>query len=389
MSAVVDAKRSAVAALKLQRERSTAYQQWTLQFHRAITGDITASELQRNIQGIVLPEFQRISTQLRTLQRTLEESASTRLSCGTTAGAGARVEVDNKRKSCGPPSEARALALASWIDRLQDLEREHYTVTLGLANQLVEHCTPNVCRATAEDGAAAATAPATSAQQQQHPSAATAVSTDIKDLFKPDDSDGDEEERGGDGAPLYERVDRRSRQTPAAPSAPVHAVAATGNKSSSAAVGEDGAASPVLRVHDADRCPLARLVPPRFHTHLFFVPCRNAIDELGGGGSGSSSRSVSTAGENAGGEGRGGGDAPSEADENKRTRPRESELVPLHAKRAARGDGVIARYDPAAVARRCLAWSSGVGAVVHQQEAIRAAIEDLCEELQGEISDDV
>ncbi|CAJ1027780.1 hypothetical protein Q4I30_004655, partial [Leishmania utingensis] len=141
MTATPNSRAHAVAALKLQRDRSTAYQQWTSLFYRAIIGDITATELQRHIQGIVLPEFQRISTQLRSLQEVLTVSVA-----------------ETEQQPNGHPSPhlttnapsssstaAKATALARWIDRLQDLEREHYTVTLSLANQLVQHCTPNVC----------------------------------------------------------------------------------------------------------------------------------------------------------------------------------------------------------------------------------------------------
>ncbi|KAG5477598.1 hypothetical protein CUR178_05303 [Leishmania enriettii] len=334
----------AVEALKLQRERSATYQQWMSLFHRALLGDITATELQRNIEDIILPEFQRISTQLRMLQKSLLETAAEvehakngRLLPQSTAEVATGFADSKQQASSAPPSssEAKATALAMWIARLQDLESEHYTVTVSLANRLVEHCTPNV-RVVSESDSAAVTTTGTQKRSSE--------SADIRSLFKPDSSDDDEQ---------YELV-------PPDPSA-----------AAAAAAPEAAPAAPTLRVHDVESCTLARLIPQRYHTHLYFVACRGAADDLDGSLDHSASES-------------------DDVDDTEKTKAYAvAELVALPAKGARRdGAPTIAHYAPRAVACRCANWSSAVAAIIRRQELLRAAIEDLCEELQGEISDD-
>ncbi|KAI5690366.1 hypothetical protein MNV84_04531 [Leishmania braziliensis] len=345
MTATPNSRAHAVAALKLQRDRSTAYQQWTSLFYRAIIGDITATELQRHIQGIVLPEFQRISTQLRSLQEVLTVSVAETVQqpnghpsphLTTNAPAGA---ADHRRWTSSAPlssTTAKATALARWIDRLQDLEREHYTVTLSLANQLVQHCTPNVCVESERKPLAAA---------EEDISRRTDEATDIKSLFKPDSSD--------------------EEQCELVQSHPTHIAHSTTAPSAAAAP------APSLRVHDVERCSLLRLIPPRYHTCLYFVACHGAVDDLGGSPDHSANDSNDDDGE--------GGNQPCV----------EAELIALPDKHVSTDEApIIAHYAPFVVARRCAAWSSAVTAIVHRQESLRAAIEELCEELQGEISDD-
>ncbi|CAJ1989526.1 protein of unknown function - conserved [Leishmania donovani] len=345
MTATASNRAQAVAALKLQRDRSTTYQQWTLLFHRAITGDITATELQRNIQGIVLPEFQRISTQLRTLQKALTETA-----------------VETEQRQNGHPSphspaeapegpadnrQQTSSALAIWIDRLQDLEREHYTVTLSLANQLVEHCTPNVCLESESEPSTATEA----GKAEEGTPKRTGEPADIKSLFKPDSSDDEQ----------YELVERRPNHIAHSPPAPSIAAASAP---------APAPATPTLRVHDVERCTLLRLIPPRYRTHLYFVKCRGVMDSLGGPPDHSAN----------------GDDVNGTEGSTARV---EEELVALPSKGARRDEApILAHYAPSAVACRCAGWSSAVASIIHRQESLRAAIEDLCEELQGEISDD-
>lgn len=342
MTATASNRAQAVSALKLQRDRSATYQQWTLLFHRAITGDITATELQRNIQGIILPAFQRISTQLRTLQKTLTETEQRQnghLSphSPTEAPAG---PADNRQQTSS--------ALSMWIDRLQDLEREHYTVTLSLANQLVDHCTPNVCL---ESESESSTAVEAGKEEGDTPENRAGEPADIKSLFKPDSSDDEQ----------YELVERRPNHIAHSPPAP---------STAAASAPAPAPAAPTLRVHDVERCILLRLIPPRYRTHLYFVTCRGAMDDLGG----SSDHSAN------------GDDVDGTEGSTSRV---EEELVALPSKGARRdGAPTLAHYAPSAVACRCAGWSSAVASIIHHQESLRAAIEDLCEELQGEISDD-
>lgn len=317
---------SCVSALKLQRERSATYQKWTSLFHRALLGDITPSELQRNIQGILLPEFQRISLALRDLQSRQSEAGSTTLS--------------------------------QWIDQLQDLEREHYGVTLSLANHLVDHCSPNV------RSAAAAVATDATAVDATQPMATTTSSAEVnavelKSIFKPADSDDDDDAALRSGEVEW-REAKSSTKPPAAQQQQQPPAAAAETK---------GEASATLCVHDVDRCALQRLIPPRYHTSLFFVDCRAGFDELAGVA-----------------------DAPFSADRDGRDSEGEEELMPLFAKGhnggdTAGNDSPVAFYNPVTVAQRCVAWSHTVRPIVRRQETLRSAIEDLCEELQGVISD--
>lgn len=346
MTATASNRAQVVAALKLQRDRSATYQQWALLFHRAIIGDITATELQRNIQGIVLPEFQRISTQLRTLQKALTETAAE-----TEQRQNGHPSPHSPTESPAGPADSKlqtSAALAMWIDRLQNLEREHYTVTLSLANQLVEHCTPNVCL----DSENAPSTAAEAGKVDEDTPWPTGEPADIKSLFKPDSSDDEQ----------YELVERRPNRIAHSP--PVPSTAA-------ASAPAPAPAAPSLRVHDVERCTLLRLIPTRYHTHLYFVACRGALDDLGGPSDHSAN------------------DDDVDGTEGTKAREEEEELVALPPK-GARRDGVptIAHYTPSAVARRCAGWSSAVASIIHRQESLRAAIEDLCEELQGEISDD-
>ncbi|KAG5502925.1 hypothetical protein JKF63_04698 [Porcisia hertigi] len=347
----------AVAALRLQRDRSTTYQHWTSLFHRAITGDITATELQHNIQGIILPEFQRISTQLRQLQAELTETAdkTEQPQNSTASPSNAEESADPADIKCRTSSAllsassfaSSAMALAAWIDRLQELEREHYAVTLSLANQLVEHCTPNVCLES-ESGSLK------TAEGVQTVSETTKAemprrrrrSTGIRSLFKPGSSDDDEP------CELVKEPSARIAQSPPVPSAP-----------------GPGPTMPTLRVHDVERCALYRLIPPRYYTHLHFVACRCSLEDVGSTSGHSANRKDDRVGE--------------------KNASVDTELVALPATDAGKGGvSIIARYAPSDVSSRCADWSGAVAAIVHRQEWLRAAIEELCEELQAEISDD-
>lgn len=363
---------SSVAALKLQRERSSTYQQWTSQFHRALMGDIKPGELQRNIQGIILPEFQRISTALRSLQKSLTQQNSS------------DEETTSSAKSVTKSEEQR---LAQWIDQLQDLEREHYGVTLSLANKLVEHCTPNVPSASTAPGSALHDD--SKEKEANAPSYNTAtwteeevVPTDMKSLFKPDDSD-DEGLASGE----VEWRETRSTGYPPAPTAASPAqtkpvTSAEARAPTATATTTNAPVAATLRVHDNGRCSLLRLIPPRYHTHLFFVDCRDGLDELDGASTNS--------------------DASVALKENRRNNGEatvddgdgEEALLPVYAKesdaegasRTQRG-APLGFYAPSAISHRCVEWSRAVGPIVRRQDALRAAIEDLCEELQSEISD--
>ncbi|KPI90005.1 hypothetical protein ABL78_0865 [Leptomonas seymouri] len=325
-----DFRSNCVALLKLQRERSFTYQQWNTQFHRALVGDITPSELQRNIQGIILPEFQRVSTALRTLQASLaaqtgDGAVPNAAPASATENSVAGGKRDNQRN------------LAAWIDALQNLEREHYGVTLSLANQLVDHCTPN-----------AVPAPPSAGEEEKKgtvPQGEVVVAS-ILSLLKPDDSENED----------------RSNE--------VKGNACTSQPVADAAE-KVSAATATLRVHDGGRCALQRLVPPRYQKHLFFVDCKEGVDELGGA---PDSRAASCAPSN-------------DSDE---------ELLALPLYEKERGDGAagnsergppIAFYEPSAISRRCVGWSRTVEPIVRRQHALRAAIEDMCEELQNDISD--
>ncbi|GET89297.1 hypothetical protein, conserved [Leishmania tarentolae] len=337
MAATASNRAQAIAALKLQRDRSTSYQQWASLFHRALTGEITATELQRNIQGILLPEFQRISTQLRTLQKALTEQQTNGHASSYSTTEAPAGPADNQQLASS--------SLAMWIDHVQDLEREHYTVTLSLMNQLVQHCTPNVC---CEAESELSTGTEEEKAKEDTPKRA-GEPADIKSLFKRDSSDDEQ----------YELVERHSRHT--AHSLPEPSIDA-------ASVPAPAPAVPTLRVHDVERCTLLHLIPQRYHTHLYFVMCRGALDDLGG----SSDHSVNDNDDGAeGSKARG-----------------EEELVVLPFKGARRdGAHTVACYAPSAIACRCADWSNAVASIIRRQESLRAAIEDLCEELQGEISD--
>ncbi|KAG5477067.1 hypothetical protein LSCM1_05407 [Leishmania martiniquensis] len=362
MAATASNRAQAVKALKLQRERSATYQQWMSLFYRALIDDITVTELQRSIQGIILPEFQRISSQLQALRKSLMEAAveaehprSGRCSPPSASAAPTGLAVNQQQTTSAPPSSccAKATALAMWITRLQDLEREHYTVAVGLANHMVEHCTPNV-RAESERplSAVAASGAADKQNAETDTQKRSGESAGIKSIFKPDSSDDDE---------LYERVERQPKAIAHGPPDP---------STPTAAVPAPAPVAPTLRVHDVERCALPRLIPQRYHTYLYFVTCRGAADDLDGSSDHSANDSDG-------------------ADSERRKTYAGTDLVALPAK-GARSDGAptIARYAPSAVACRCAKWSSAVATILRQQMSLRTAIEDLCEELQGEISDD-
>jgi hypothetical protein len=328
---------SCVAALKLQRERSSTYQQWTLQFYRALIGDVTPNELQRSIQGIILPAFQRVSTSLRTLQRSLTEQAEKD---------GSSI-ADNKHST--------QQRLVRWIDQLQELEREHYDVTLSLVNKLVDHCASNLlCASAATDGESQgkeAPQPASNTASQSR----EVAPVDITSLFKPADSD-DEQDPNNE----WEWREPRSTGYPPVPTpAPEE---------------KEESATATLCVHDGGRCALLRLIPPRYHTHLFFVDCKDGLDELRGA-SDLPDSSASPASKQ------------SDGDD-------DDELLPVYPKERSetaagntqRGTP-LAFYRPSTISRRCVDWSHTVEPVAHRQDALRATIEELCEELQSEISD--
>ncbi|KPA79708.1 hypothetical protein ABB37_05473 [Leptomonas pyrrhocoris] len=341
-------KVSGAAALKLQRERSSTYQQWTSQFHRALAGAITPDELHRNIQGVVLPELQRVSTALRALQRSLtEQMGGDGVPNPATASAAENRVADNQH--------SRERNLAEWIDQLQSLEREHYGVTLALASQLVDHCTPNVLSALPLTGEKE------EMQSQGLPAKATELSgevvpADVKSLFKPEDSEDEDSN---------EEIEWRGKRPAGPPPAPAPAAEAD-------AAEKQTAVPATLCVHDGGRCALLRLIPPLFQTHLFFVDCKEGVDELGGASS-SSSASLS----------------PHDGDDGA-----ESLALPVYGKREsgrAAGNGQrgtpIAYYVPSVVSHRCVGWSRTVEPIVRRQDALRTAIEDMCEELQNEVSD--
>ncbi|KAK7194532.1 hypothetical protein NESM_000370400 [Novymonas esmeraldas] len=348
---------NAVAVLKLQRERSAAYQQWTSLFHRAITGDITVSELHRNTQGIILPQFQHVSTQMRTIQHALVERVEQSRDGGQTTST----------DTAAAATVTSAAALARWIDRLQDLEREHYAVTLDLATRLVEHCAANVTAAPAGDGddRAAMAQSGMAVGGAGTPGHAVDGATALAGLFRADSSGSDDDDAGDGHVERRPRPEARGTTAAAAVTTAAAAAGAATVSSPPAAA----AATPSLCVHDADRCALLRLVPPRHHTFLYFVRCHGADDDDGSSDDDGGNSSASAHGA-------------------------DLDLVALHAKAspphgAAAAPVVLAYYAPSAVAHRCASWSSAVAAVAQRQESVRVAIEDMCDDLQADISDGV
>ncbi|KAL7706297.1 hypothetical protein N2W54_004890 [Lotmaria passim] len=356
-----DIRASRVTALRLQRERSSAYQQWTSQFHRALIGEVTPSELQRNTENIIVPAFQRISTALRTLQKSLDED--------THDDATAPQQSVFSHPAADHTHPAQRVSLVRWIDQLQNLEREHYSVTLSLANQLVEHCTPNLLAASSPS--AISTAGGTHQPADGRVNAmGEVVPTDIRSLFKPGDSDDDDDNRYNG---TVEWREKRSAGPPPAPTTAPTAASAEKEK-------EEAEATCTLRVHDGGRCALLRLIPPRCDAHLFFVDCKDGIDELGGAAdlpAPSSSPTNHYANNNA-----------------KSGESEKEELLPVYAKESRDGAAdafqrgpPIGFYDPSVIAQRCMGWSHTVVPIVRRRDALRAAIEELCEEMQSDISD--
>ncbi|RNC42140.1 hypothetical protein TcCL_NonESM08260 [Trypanosoma cruzi] len=105
-----------VKALQLQHSRCEVYQLWDAKFHLALSGALSAVDLQTILTNTIVAAFQQVSSSLRQLQDII------------------RVE----EKEAAEDGDLRQF-LVAWIDRVQRLEQEHYHTSVRLSQQIAEH----------------------------------------------------------------------------------------------------------------------------------------------------------------------------------------------------------------------------------------------------------
>ncbi|KAF5224591.1 hypothetical protein ECC02_002230 [Trypanosoma cruzi] len=105
-----------VKALQLQHSRCEVYQLWDAKFHLALSGALSAVDLQTILTNTIVAAFQQVSSSLRQLQDII------------------RVE----EKEAAENGDLRQF-LVAWIDRVQRLEQEHYHTSVRLSQQIAEH----------------------------------------------------------------------------------------------------------------------------------------------------------------------------------------------------------------------------------------------------------
>ncbi|CAD2217389.1 hypothetical protein AGDE_10364 [Angomonas deanei] len=119
-------------AIALQRERCATYQQWDSVFHGAIVGEYSSAHLQQVVAETVIPSFQKVSSGLRELQKQVRETA--------------------------PSTDQLAQFFVQWVEAIQEVEGEHYRVSVTLASTIAGHCTLN-----------STTGPATKKESEEEP----------------------------------------------------------------------------------------------------------------------------------------------------------------------------------------------------------------------------
>lgn len=122
------AQETLTRALDLQRRRCVCYHRWSDEINALLAGKSTSHDLCGAMEQVIVQELQHISTDLRALQASLRNDESRHASNG------------NSSSSSDVPSTSSTLpVLHAWIDRLQEVEREHYVSSVKLTQLIVRH----------------------------------------------------------------------------------------------------------------------------------------------------------------------------------------------------------------------------------------------------------